>query len=342
VIAHEFGHFIAAKRNKVKVERFAIGFGPVIFSRKTKETEFAVCAFPLGGYVKMAGDCHADHKGLEYEFLSKPVKTKLKIVFAGPLFNYIFAFFLFWLIALLGFPTPLAVVGKLKDGYPAQKAGLKEDDKIVSVNGKKVDSWADMTTLIRSSKEEVSLEIEREGKNISLVVPLEKAAVGDEFGRKKSISVIGIESSSEVKIIRYNFFSGFLKAADSLFTLTILIVKGFIFMILGILPLKDAVAGPLGIYVITAETAKHGIIALVNLMAILSVSLCIVNLIPLPLFDGGHILIFLIEKIRGRPLTEKADELLTRAGIVIISLIIVFVFYNDVLRFGSKIWGRWF
>ncbi|MFA5271168.1 MAG: RIP metalloprotease RseP [Candidatus Omnitrophota bacterium] len=342
IIVHEFGHFIVARQSKVKVEKFAIGFGPVLFTIKGKNTDFVLCLFPLGGYVKMAGDNRPESKGLEHEFFSKTVLTRIKIVFAGPFFNYIFAFLLFWAIAVMGFPYIEPVVGKVKEGFPAQNYGIKEGDRVLSVNGKKVEHWLDMTQFIRESKKSVSLEIERQGEKILLTVPLEKTEGGDEFGRKKSVSIIGIEASSRVKMVKYNLFQGSLKALEAVYSLTVLTIKGFVFMISGTLSVKEAVTGPLGIYYITSETIKLGMVAILNLMAILSVSLAIVNLIPLPLFDGGHILLFLIEKIRGKAVSEKIDMLLTRIGIAIIGTIVLFVFYNDIVKFGSRIWGKWF
>lgn len=341
VVAHEFGHFIAARLSKVRVERFAIGFGPVLFTIKGKETDFVFCLFPLGGYVKLAGDNRQECKGKEDEFLAKPVFTRIKIVFAGPLFNYIFALVLFWAIALLGFPYIEPVVGKIKEGYPAQAVGVQEGDKVLAVNGKKVDNWSEMTELIRSSKGHVFLDVERQGKKIPFDIPLQKAELGDEFGRKQSIPVIGIEASSKVKIVKYGLIEGFFKGVSALFELTGLVTKGFALMITGALPLREAVTGPIGIYYITSETVKLGIVAILNLMAVLNVSLAIVNLIPLPLFDGGHIFLFTLEKIMRRPISEKADNVLSRIGFVLIGTIVLFVFYNDLIKFGSRIWGQW-
>jgi regulator of sigma E protease len=428
----EFGHFIVARRSGVKVERFSIGFGPVLFKRKGKETDFLICLFPLGGYVKMAGDAQGDFHGLGYEFLAKPIKTKIKIVFAGPLFNYIFAFILFWFITMFGMPqsytepvigtfkenstaqiagvrkgdriitvdgkkiesweeaqqiiqkekgivkltlkrgdtvltleVPSAteealdelgikkevsgigispyippMIGKLKEGYPAKKIGIREGDKVLSVNGKKVDSWDEMIDLIHGSQNNVSLEIERLRQKLSLIVPVERIEIVDELGRKESISVIGIEVPSQVKIVKYNLFSGFLKAIESIFKLTFLIIKSFIVIVTHKIPFKNAIAGPIGIYFITSEAVKSGIVYVLHFTAVLSVSLAVINLIPLPLFDGGHIFFFLLEKIRKKPLSEEAEEHITRLGFIIIITLMLFVFYNDILRFGAKIWGK--
>ncbi|MDD4182661.1 MAG: RIP metalloprotease RseP [Candidatus Omnitrophica bacterium] len=434
VVAHEFGHYLAARMNKVKVEKFAIGFGPVLFTRKGKETDFVICLFPLGGYVKLAGDSRYELKGADYEFLSKPVGAKIKIVFAGPLFNYVFAFMLFWCVAMLGmsykqidpvvgivqagssaqkagilkgdeiietnskpvkawdeaeklisnsknkvelkikrgneiviFDVPTVkdeildefgtkkkiytigvsayvptTVGKLIENYPAQKAGIKEGDKIISVNGRKVEQWEEMTDIIHNSQSPVALKIERNGKELSSTVPCERKEAIDETGKKKNISLIGIYPFVKTTVVKYNFFEAFLKGWQELYRISSITIRGFGAMILGTLPVRDAVTGPLGIYKITADTAKLGLLPLVSFMAILSVSLAIVNLIPLPLFDGGHIITFIIEKIRRRPLSEKADNTLTRIGFAIIGLIIVFVFYNDIVRFGPTLWKKWF
>lgn len=434
VVAHEFGHYLAARMNKVKVEKFAIGFGPALFTRKGKETDFVVCLFPLGGYVKLAGDNRLELKGADYEFLSKPVGAKIKIVFAGPLFNYVFAFILFWLVAMLGMtyrsidpvvgtvkadstaqkagivrgdmiievngkpvktwddvekkiyksnsevevgikrndkviklevPTVedqtfdefgakkkvysigisayvSTVVGKLIENYPAQKAGILEGDKIIAVNGREVDQWDEMTEIIHNSKDSVTLAIERKGKKLFFTVPCNRQEVMDENGKKKNISLIGIYPFVKTEIIKYNVFEAFIKGFEEVYRVSSVTVRGFGAIIFRVMPLKDAVTGPLGIYKITADTAKLGFLPLVTFMAVLSVSLAIVNLIPLPLFDGGHIVTFIVEKIRKKPLSEKTDNLLTRVGLAIIGLIVVFVFYNDIVRFGPTLWKKWF
>ena len=340
IVIHEFGHYIAAKRSGVRVERFALGFGPVLFKRKGKETEFVVCAFPLGGYVKMAGDTRGELKGFKYEFLSKPVGIKSKIVFAGPLFNYFLALFIFCIIALIGFPYPDSIVGSVLEGYPAQAAGVQEGDRILAVDGEKVEHWLDMAKRIYQAKDTVNFRIEREGEIISLDIPLRQKEITDDFGKKKSVSMVGIGSSSEIKIIKYNFPHAIVKGLESLFNLTFLVVKGFLFMILGIIPFKEAVAGPVGIYYITSEVVKIGIVATLHLVAALSISLSIINLFPIPVLDGGHLLFFLLEKVRGRPVSEKVEDNLTRLGLGFLIILIVFIFYNDIVRFGPKILNK--
>ena len=340
IVIHELGHYIAAKRSGVRVERFAIGFGPVLFKRKGKDTEFVVCAFPLGGYIKMAGDTRGEHKGFTDEFLSKPVGIKSKIVFAGPLFNYLLALVIFCIIALIGFPYPDSVIGSVLEGYPAQVSGVQEGDRVLAVDGKEVKHWIDMAKEIYQAKDTVNLRIQRQGEILSLSIPLRQKEITDDFGKKKNVSVIGVGSSSQIKIIKYNFPQAIVKGFQSLFNLTFLVVKGFLFMILGIIPFKEAVAGPVGIYYITSEVVKIGIVATLHLVAALSISLSIINLFPIPVLDGGHLLFFFLEKVRGKPISEKVGDNLTRLGLGFLICLIIFIFYNDIVRFGPKIMNK--
>ena len=340
IVIHEFGHFIAAKRSGVRVEKFAIGFGPPILKINGKETQFLICVFPLGGYVKLAGDSRAEAKGLKHEFLSKPVGVRARIVFAGPLFNYLFALVIFWVIALIGFPYLDTVVGETLDGYPAQAAGVREADKILEVNGQTVDSWAQMSKVIYSSKEKVLLKIDREGKTLNIEVPLSKKEITDDFGKKKKVSVIGIAASFKTKVIKYGFFEAIIKGAESLFSLTFLVIKGFLFIILGIIPFKEALGGPVVIYYYTSEAVKIGLIPVLHLMAVLNVSLAIINLFPVPVLDGGHIFFFFLEKMRKKPLPEKAEDALTRVGLGLILMLIVFILYNDIVKVGPKLFNK--
>ncbi len=340
IIAHEFGHFLVARLNGVRVEKFAIGFGPVIFKKKIKFTDFIISLFPLGGYVKLAGDERKDFRGAKDEFLSQPISRRAGIIFAGPFFNYLLAFLVLWAVSLLGFPYLEPTVGALVEGYPAQKAGLKEKDRILEVNGKKIETWQEMTGLIYKSKGKVELKIQRDGQIFSLSVPLKEKEVLDDFGQKRSVSMIGISSDMSFKMRRYNLFTGFLKAGETLFNLSILILKSFLFIILGKLPFREAVAGPLGIYYVTSEAIKLGIVAALHLIANLSLSLAIVNLMPLPILDGGHLALLFLEKVRKKPLSVGVEEIITRVGLVFLAVLFIFIFYNDIVRFGTKIWIR--
>jgi len=328
IIVHEFGHFIAARFKGIKVEKFAIGFGPPLFKRKIGETLFLVCIFPLGGYVKMAGDERSQCSGAAGEFFSKSAGERSQVVFAGPLFNYLLAFVIFWFFAFLGFPSSEPVVGKVLDGKPAQSAGIRAGDRIVAVNDEAVNSWTRMAAIIHHSSQQVDLTIEREGELVELTSGLEAEEGVDELGRPKNISIIGITP----RIIKHDAVLSFLHGGKTLFVLTGRFFKGIGAIILGIVPFKKAAIGPLGIYFLASQAAQSGILAVLQLMAVLSLSLALINLFPIPVLDGGHIALFLLEKVRKRQLTQRTEELLNRIGLALLGALFIFVFYNDIKR----------
>ena len=298
IIAHEFGHFIAARRAGIKVEKFSIGFGPVLFKKQGKETQFLICVFPLGGYVKLAGDSRPEHKGLKHEFLSKPIGTRMQVVFAGPLFNYLLALVLFWIIAAAGFPYIDTIVGGVLEDYPAEAAGVKTGDKVLAVNGVAVENWNEMTTIIQKAEEKVELKIIREGEQLVLDIPLEEKEITDAFGRKENVPMIGIAASANIKTVKYGFPQAIGKGFEALFSSTVLLLKGLVLIVRGVIPFKDAVSGPVGIYYYASEAIKVGIVATLYLMAVLNVTLAIINLFPIPILDGGHLLFCSLEKVR--------------------------------------------
>ena len=337
IVVHEFGHFLVAKKNGVVVEKFSIGFGPVLFSRKGKETEFLISAFPLGGYVKLKGESRTECSGVNGEFFSKPVGIRSRVVLAGPFFNYIFAFVLFWIIAVIGFSEPdynSTAIGEVLTDYPAAAAGLKADDQIVAVNGVSVGDWKKMQVLITDKPGNVAIKVKRNDELLDFTIERKASEIEDYYGRKSTKQLIGITPS--VKQSKYNVFTGFLKGLELLFTLTWFMIKGFWLMLSGALPAREALSGPIGIYHITAQAREAGIGAIFHLMAVLNISLTIINLLPLPLMDGGHAFFFFLEKIRGKQLSEKTEDIAARVGFGLIILLMVFTVYNDLLRFGPK------
>ncbi len=438
IIVHEFGHFIAARQAGIRVERFAIGFGPAIIKIKGKETQFLVCLFPLGGYVKLAGDNRKECKGKDDEFFSKPVGVRARVVFAGVFFNYILAFVVFCTIAFIGMPyqetivggvlddypaqgkllktgdkvlevngvkvntwsemekiirkstgvvkldikrgydelsiaVPLekeevidefgrakevpslgiypyqdTVVGGLAQGYPAQSAGIQRNDKILEVNGIAVDNWEEMADIIHKAKNEVSLVIEREGQKIPLTVSLREKEITNDSGEKETVSLIGIAPLAKIDMIRFGFPKAFVKGGESLWKITSLMIKWFGYVISGSASFREGAAGPIGIFYytsqvvegITADAIRIGIVALLQLIATLNVSLAIINLFPIPILDGGHILFNFIEKIRNKPMSERAEDIAMRFGLAFIGLLIVFILYNDIEKYGSQIWKK--
>lgn len=339
IIVHEFGHFIVAKKIGVKVEKFSLGFGKQIISRKKNDTQYCINAVPLGGYVKLAGDNLEEYKGNSYEYLAKSPKERALIVFCGSFLNYILGFLFFWLIFFVGYPTLTTKVGGLIDGFGAKDAGMQVGDKIIAIDGKKVDFWEDLQNIIQTKKSGtiVGLSILRDNKEYSIEVKIKEKQLGDALGQKRNVGLLGISPYDEIVKVKHNFIDSFFLGIKKTKELTILTYKALWRLITGKLLLRESVTGPLGIFYITSKVTSLGIIAVLHLIAVLSVNLAIFNLLPLPVMDGGHILLLVIEKIRGRTLSLKAERIITQVGFSMIISLAAFVTYNDLVRFfGDK------
>jgi len=338
VTIHEWGHFIFAKMQGVKVERFSIGFGPVFFRYTWHETEYALSLIPFGGYVKMAGDDPSDKelKGEPWEYLSQTPLQKIKIAIAGPLLNYIFALFLFIVLFWVGIPTATTKIGGMVDGYNAKIAGIKEGDKILKVNGVLVSVWDDMTKEIQDSKtENIELEISRDGAIQNLSVLGKKEEIVDAFGHKKQAFLIGIRPSMDAIInVKHSLGSSIFLGSKKLYDISKLTYFSIWKIITGKLSFKQSMTGPIGIAVVTVKTAQSGFLNLVYLMGMLSAALALFNFLPIPALDGGHILMSLIELIRRKKLGFKAQEIFQNIGFGALILLMIVVFYNDFVNFG--------
>ena len=344
IIFHELGHFVIAKYLGVNVERFAVGFGPKLLSRKFKGTEFAICAVPLGGYVKMAGDERSECKGLADEYYSRPPGHRALIVFFGPVVNYLLAFLCFWCVFIVGYPTLAPKVGELLDGYPAQEAGLRIDDTIISIDGKKVESWEQMQKYIASSKgKKIGFALLRGGYIVEKHILPRMEKIENIFGQKENIRLVGIKPKEEIITLHYNVFASFGNAVDKLSEITIMTYKAIYRMITGGMSAKDSLTGPIGIFYIIKQAATMGFSYLLYIMAVISASLGIFNLLPLPILDGGHLLLLGVERLRGRPIPQRIDDIINRVGLSLIICLAVFVFYSDFVRFGwfDKIISLW-
>ncbi|MDD5565324.1 MAG: RIP metalloprotease RseP [Candidatus Omnitrophica bacterium] len=339
IIVHEFGHFIIAKLWKVRVDEFSIGFGPKIVKRKKHETEYSLSAIPLGGYVKLAGDNPEEFKGKPYEFLSKPCGARAQVIFFGPLLNYLLGFLCFCAI-YLAFSTPMitAKVGGLVEGFPAQEADIQAGDTIISLDGKKVSYWDDIQAITQNKKagSVVHMEVMRGGVSHRVTLRTKTQEVEDIFGQKRPIGLIGIKPAEEIKEIRYGFFQSVFLGARKTVYLTAMTYKALWFMVTGKLSLRDSLAGPLGFLYITSKYAKEGIVAILHLLAVLSINLSIFNLLPLPVLDGGHLALLALEKIRGRRLSPRIDMVVTRIGLSIIIALAIIATGIDLMRFIGK------
>lgn len=336
VFVHEFGHFLVAKRSGVKVERFSLGFPPKMIGKKIGDTEYCISWIPLGGYVKMAGENPDEEKEKwePFEFLGKPAWQRGLIIVAGPVMNLLLAVVLFWGVVFFSGKeivhyekTTIGIVGK---GTPAEKAGLKSGDQVISVNGVEVKNFNDMAQIIYKEVEKpITLKWKRGNEVYEDQVTTIKEKVQDENGKTKEVGKIGI--SPEFIIVRLNIFQAFIEGIGTTVFITVESVKFLVGLFTGAASLK-MVGGPIFIARTAGETAKLGLASFFSFIALLSVNLSIINILPIPVLDGGHILFLGLEKLRGKPLSLKQRAIIQQIGLAFLLALIIYVSYNDILR----------
>lgn len=344
VVVHEWGHFITAKSVGVKVEKFSLGFGPKLFSHFHNGTEFLLCAIPLGGYVKMAGDERSEVKGSKDEYYSHPPGHRALIVLMGPVVNYVLAYLCFVVVYMTGYPTLSPKIGEIVDGLPAKTAGLLKGDTIVQIDDKIIQSWEDVQKHITlTQRDQLNFTILREGQKIEKSITPQHKIQKNIFGQEENTRVVGISPEEEMTTLKFGFVESLVKSYTGLWDITTTTYKALFRMATGGMEAKDAMTGPIGIFYIIQQAAKLGPTYLLYIMGIISASLAIFNLLPFPVLDGGHILFLGIEKIRGQALPQKVDETITRIGFSLIVCLALFVFYVDFQRFElvDKIVGLW-
>lgn len=336
VFVHELGHFLVAKRSGVRVERFSLGFPPKLIGKKIGDTEYCISWIPLGGYVKMAGENPDEEKEKwePFEFLGKPAWQRGLIVVAGPVMNFLLAILLFWGVVFFSGKeivhydkTTIGIVGK---GTPAEKSGLKKGDQIISVNGVEVKNFNDMAQIIYKQVEKpVTLKFKRGNQILEVVVTTLKEKTQDETGKTIEVGKIGV--SPEFTIVRLNIFQAFIEGVGTTVFITVESVKFLVRLFTGTASLK-MVGGPIFIARTAGETAKLGLASFFSFIALLSVNLSIINILPIPVLDGGHILFLGLEKLRGKPLSLKQRAIIQQIGLAFLLVLIIYVSYNDILR----------
>lgn len=335
ILVHEFGHFIVARRLGIRVEKFSLGFGPKLFGIKGKQTEYTICAIPIGGYIKMAGDTRESSTGKRDEFLSRPKRDKAKVIIMGSVFNYILSFFCFWAVFFIGFPVMTSKVGGLIDDMPAKRAGLQVGDRIVSVDDQKTEYWEDVAAIIHDKKqgENVHLFIDRDGEEINMSIEPEFRKTKNLLGEEINIGLVGITPSEETIIVKYGLFESLRMGSRRLIGVTSLTFQAVCRMASGRLSFRESMTGPLGIFFESNKAIKFGPVALIHLTALLGVSLAIFNLLPVPILDGGHLFFLFLEHIRGKALSERTEEFLNRISLTLLLVLVAFVFYNDFIKY---------
>jgi len=431
VFVHELGHFLLAKLLGVKVLKFSLGFGPKIIGTKFGESEYLLSAVPLGGYVKMLGEepgeeLDESEKSRAYNY--QPVWKRFSIVFSGPLFNLLFAAFVFVLIFLTGVPVPLPDIGNVKGNSPAAAAGFLTGDRVLQIDGRDVESWNDISEVLsNSSGNKLLFKVKRSGANINIQVSPEKKADKNIFGEEKEIWYLGIEPlllpdvgevmkdsraakagllkgdrivevegtpmktwqdmtalihASPEKQLRFRVQRG-TQVIDTMITpkketyknpdgeekpigligikpagndfikkyglgeavyhglkrtwdISALTVISMVKLIQRVIP-STTIGGPIMIFQLAGEQASQGALSFFTFMAVISINLGVLNLLPIPILDGGHILFLGIEAVRRKPLSENVIMTAQKVGLVLLLTLMAFAFYNDIVRlFAGK------
>ena len=361
IFVHELGHFLLAKMMGVRVEKFSLGFGPKLIGTKIGETEYLLSAFPLGGYVKMFGEggyieggqihnpggvdsAPADelHIGALREmseveksrsFSHKPVLARIAIVIAGPAFNLVFAWLLFMVIFTMGVPTLTTRIGEVLKEKPAAKAGVLKGDIITAINDKPVKQWEHIAEGVAASKgEPLTLSVKRDTRDITYTIIPEPRISKNLFGENISGYAIGVASAGEVVTEYYGPFEAVIKGSEQTWKVIELTVMSLVKMVQRVVPM-DSVGGPIMIAKMAGEQASAGGASFLAFMALLSINLGILNLLPVPVLDGGHLLFYFMELIFRRPVPQKVREYAQQIGMVLLLGLMVLAFYNDIVRY---------
>ncbi len=332
IFVHELGHFITAKLVGIRVERFSLGYPPRMIGKKIGETDYCISWLPLGGYVKMAGmiDENLDDtiKGEPWEFQSKPIWQRAIVISAGSFMNILMAVVIYAMIVYsTGIGEPAGTtVGELIPGKPAESIGLQPGDVITMVDQKPVTTWEELTHIIHN-KPEVEIDIEwiRDGKTFS-------AKVIPELQPENNIGLIGI--GPKIQYRRAGIFEAFTQGTKITFTFVKLIGSAIKMLITGQESLKS-LGGPIIIAKLAGESAKMGLQRLFEFTAIISINLGLLNILPIPVLDGGHLVFLVIEAIRRKPLSIKTRLVIQKIGMAFLLALMIFIIFNDIRNWSN-------
>jgi regulator of sigma E protease len=361
IFVHELGHFLIAKFFGVRVEKFSLGFGPKLIGKKWGETEYLLSAFPLGGYVKMfgeggyieGGEVHTTDgvdnvpaEGLPLEtlreltaeektrsFAHKPVLARIGIVIAGPLFNLLFAWVIFILLCMIGVPTVTTKIGEALKDKPAAKAGIQKGDVITAINNKPVSRWDQIAEGVTASNgQPLILSVKRDTRELSFTITPEPRVSKNMFGEKINGYAVGVASAGELTTEYYGPLQAVVKGTEQTLKVIELTFMSLVKMAQRIVPM-DSVGGPIMIADMAGKMAESGGASFLAFIALISINLGVLNLLPVPVLDGGHLLFYIMELIFRRPVPQKIREYAQQIGMVLLLGLMVLAFYNDIVRY---------
>ncbi|HHX95771.1 MAG TPA: RIP metalloprotease RseP [Clostridia bacterium] len=320
ILVHELGHFIVAKSVGIHVREFAIGMGPLLWSKTAGETKYSLRLFPIGGFNRMAGMEPGDEDN-PAGFNTKSVGKRLAVISAGSVMNIILALVAFIILFnILGVPSQENIVGEVTEQSPAAQAGILPGDRIVAIDGTPVKNWNEVVSVIHpNSGKPLSLTLERNDSRFSVTVT-------PEYDAENGVGLIGIRQGKE----RTGFIQAIVLGVKNTVALTVSILVGLVKMITGRIPAD--VAGPVGIVSILGDVARLGFAEILTFTAVLSLNLGIINLFPIPALDGSRLIFLGIEGLRGKPVAPEKENLIHLIGFALLIMLMVFITYQDILR----------
>jgi len=351
VFFHELGHFLVARWTGVAVKTFSIGFGPELFGfNDRKGTRWKLAAIPLGGYVRFFGDENEasvpDREALEAmnpddrerSFAGKGVAARAAIVAAGPIANFVLAIIIFTMIfSIYGREVMSPRIDSVLPNSPAAAAGFKPGDVVQSIDGTKVTSFSELQRIVTLGGDQLlTVVVKRDGKDVTLSVR-PKMTETTIFGRTQKMAMLGVSRSANgagVVIVHYTVPQAAWQATQETASITGNTLSYLASVVVG-RQSADQIGGPIQVATVSADVAKLGFAALVNLAAILSISIGLINLFPIPMLDGGHLMFFAVEAIRGRPLSERVQEIGFRVGFAAVLMLMIFATWNDIIHLSS-------
>jgi regulator of sigma E protease len=335
IFFHELGHFLAARYFGVRVEVFSIGFGQRIATKKIGDTEWSLSLIPLGGYVRMKGQDDTDPTKVSYDHDSYNSKTPLQrmvISLAGPFANFFLAFLLYLGVSSIGVPTPLANVGKLIENSPAVEAGIQLEDSITSIDGVPIKYWNQIGEQVGQYERTHTITVLRENQYIDLTITPKIMEVKNLFGEDEKRYLLGISPNpNKVEYVPHTFMEGLTFAYEQTERASLYIMTSIQKLISGLIPLEN-LGGVVGIVDTTSKVSEMGLVALLMFTALISVNLGVINLLPIPALDGGHVMFQLYELITKRVPSEAMMLRLTLGGWGILLALMLLGLYNDINR----------
>jgi regulator of sigma E protease len=336
IFFHELGHFLIARLVGVKVEVFSIGFGKKLICKKFNNTSWCLSAIPLGGYVQMKGQDDTNPILKNYDedsYMSKTPLQKIAILLGGPGFNILLAFLIYLFISFYGWPKLAPKIGQVLPNSPAVKI-LKKNDNIVKIGDYKITSWDDIKKAVETSPIPFHLVVKRDNKLLQFDITPKIMETKNIFGETVKRKLIGISPSGKLITVHYPPLTALKVAFDETLSKSVLIFKSFEKLVTGAIGLNN-ISGPVTIVKVTSDATHYGIIPLLLLTALISVNLGVLNLLPIPALDGGHIMFNLYELIARKPINEEIMIKLTMLGWGILGSLMFLGLFNDIVRLTS-------